>query len=394
MSSSQARVEACLARIRERESQIHAWAHVDPEHALAQARELDRMPSKGPLHGVPVGIKDVLDTADMPTRYGSAIYREHRPERDSNCVAQLRAAGAVILGKTATTEFASPIPVGVRNPLDFTRTPGVSSSGSAAAVADHMVPLALGTQTGGSIIRPAAYCGVYGYKASIDAMDRGGIRHVRPSLDSLGAIARSLDDLALLKPTPELGRPPRIAFCRTHEWRLAKLETQAAVLGAARTLGAAEIELPALFDDVLETFRVIVLRESALAYATEFRDHLHTLNAWWQNIAEESRSITDAQYADAQAHAGECRAHLATVFRDVDAIITPATAGEASQQLTGLEDQAFCPLWTLMHGPCLTVPVFKGPSGMPMGLQLVGALDNDANLLAVARQIESRLVRN
>ena len=391
MKSAEARVGDCLARIRAREPQICAWAHVDAEPALAQARALDRMPSLGPLHGVPVGIKDVLDTYDMPTRYGSSVYHAHVPTRDSNCVAQLRAAGAVILGKTATTEFASPIPIGVRNPLDFTRTPGVSSSGSAAAVADGMVPLALGTQTGGSIIRPAAYCGLYGYKASIDALDRGGIHHLRPSLDSLGAMARSLEDLARLRPFPDLGRAPRLAFCRTHEWHLARPETRDAVLGAARKLDATEVVLPTLFQDALASFRIIVLRESAVAYEPEFHDHLHTMNTWWQKVAEDARSISDQAYAAAQSHAAECRAYLATLFRDFDAIVTPATAGEASQQLTGLEDQTFCPLWTLMHGPCLTSPAFKGPSGMPMGLQLVGAVNRDEKLLAVARWVDTHL---
>jgi Asp-tRNA(Asn)/Glu-tRNA(Gln) amidotransferase A subunit family amidase len=281
----------------------------------------------------------------------------------------------------------------VRNPLDFTRTPGVSSSGSAAAVADGMVPIALGTQTGGSIIRPASYCGIYGYKASLDAMDRGGIRHLRPTLDTLGVLARSLEDIALVQGSElrPLDRKPRVAFCRTHEWPLAKPETQQAVLQAADKLGAEEIELPALFADALESFRIIVLRESAKAYATEFRDHLDTMNDWLRNVAAQAATITDAQYARALEHAGQCRASLVDVFRTVDALITPATAGEASQKLTGLEDQTFCPLWTLMHGPSATIPAFEGPNGMPMGLQIVGAVNSDAYFLAIARWIDSAL---
>ena len=389
MTSSQDRVTECLARIEARESQIHAWAYLDPEHALAQARALDGMPGKGPLHGVPVGIKDVLDTFDMPTQHGSSIYRGHRPGRDSNCVAWLRKAGAVILGKTATTEFASPIPVGVRNPLDFTRTPGVSSSGSAAAVADRMVPLALGTQTGGSVIRPAAYCGIYGYKGSIDAIDRGGIQHVRPSLDTVGVFARSLEDLGRVVAFKPLERAPRLGFCRTYEWHLARPETQEALLDAAERLGAKEIELPALFKDALESFRVIVLRESALAYEREFREHLGTMNDWLKQVA--AQSVSDAAYENALRQAAQCRAYLATVFKDIDAIITPATAGEASQKLTGLEDQTFCPLWTLMHGPCVTIPAFKGPNGMPMGLQVVGPIEGDERLRGVCSEIAKRI---
>jgi Asp-tRNA(Asn)/Glu-tRNA(Gln) amidotransferase A subunit family amidase len=390
--SSEQLVADCLERIKARDGDIRAWAYIDPEHALAQARSLDRMPRKGPLHGIPVGIKDVLDTGDMPTQHGSAVYRNHRPAKDCACVAALRRAGAVILGKTATTEFASPIPIGVRNPRDFTRTPGVSSSGSAAAVADFMVPLALGTQTGGSVIRPATYCGIYGYKGSIEAMDRGGIRHVRPSLDTVGLLARSLEDISLVcGKIAALQHRPRIGFCRTHEWPLAKPETQAAVLGAAQKLGATEIELPALFATALESFRVIVLRESARAYEREFRDHGDTMNDWLQDVAAKAAAVTDESYEKALLHAAECRAHLARVFREVDALITPATAGEASQKLTGLEDQTFCPLWTMMHGPCVTIPAFKGPNDMPMGLQVVGPAGGDERLLAVSAWIDSAL---
>jgi Asp-tRNA(Asn)/Glu-tRNA(Gln) amidotransferase A subunit family amidase len=182
-----------------------------------------------------------------------------------------------------------------------------------------------------------------------------------------------------------------LAFCRTHEWHLAKPETQEAVLGAADKLGATELELPQLFADALESFRIIVLRESALAYALEFRDHLGTLNDWWRDVATQSTRVTDEAYGKALAHAAECRSFLETVFREVDAIITPAAAGEASQQLTGLEDQTFCPLWSLMQGPCITIPAFKGPNGMPMGLQLVGPVNGDAKLLAVARWADSVL---
>jgi Asp-tRNA(Asn)/Glu-tRNA(Gln) amidotransferase A subunit family amidase len=389
MKTSEELVRACLDRIRERDPEIRAWAYIDPEYALQQARALDRMPRRGPLHGIPVGIKDVLDTHDMPTGHGSSIYKGDRPGRDANCVARLRDAGAVILGKTATTEFASPIPIGVRNPLDFTRTPGVSSSGSAAAVADFMVPLALGTQTGGSVIRPAAYCGIYGYKASIDALDRGGVRHVRPSLDSIGVFARSLEDIGLMVPFKRREQPPRLGLCRTFEWHLAKPETQQAVLDAAKKLGATEIELPELFAGALESFRRIVLRESAVAYAREFREHLHTMNDWLKDVA--SKRVSDQEYEEALSHAAECRAYLAGAFRDVDAIITPATAGEASQKLTGLEDQTFCPLWTMMHGPCITIPAFKGPNNMPMGLQVVGPVNGDDELIGVARWIDSAL---
>ena len=397
--TSEALTADCLARIKARDQAIGAWVYIDPDYAMGQARLRDRAPPKGALHGIPVGIKDILDTRDMPTGHGSSIYKGEQTPGDSACVAALRRAGAIILGKTTTTEFASPWPIGVKNPHDLTRTPGVSSSGSAAAVADFMVPLAIGTQTGGSVIRPATYCGVYGYKATIDGLDRGGIRHVRPSLDTLGLFARSLPDIGLMRRAitglqTEMTkwpkeRTPRFGLCRTHQWSQAKPETQAAIELAAAKLRAAgatvsEIELPDIFARALESFWYISMTEGARALESEFRDHLETMNPWLKDVAAKAPSITPQQYEAALALATECRAHLAQVFQGVDALLTPAAAGEPSQNLTGLEDQTFCPLWTLMHGPAITMPAFTGPAGMPMGLQLVGGLHADDRLIALS----------
>ena len=397
--TSEALVTDCLARINARDTDIGAWAYVDPDHVIEQARLLDRSPRRGPLHGIPVGVKDVLDTHDMPTAYGSVIYKGHRPAADSACVAALRHAGAVILGKTTTTEFASPWAVDVRNPHDLARTPGVSSSGSAAAVADFMVPLALGTQTGGSVIRPATYCGIYGFKASLDGLDRGGIRHLRASLDTLGLFARSLQDIALIRRSmtgeaqgtakwPE-GTRPRLGLCRTRQWPLASPETQRAIEKAMETLretGAQviEIDLPPVFDRALDSFRVISLWEGAHALELEMREHLDKMDPWLKDNAGKLPSITSEDYAAAKSHAAECRAQLAPLFTRVNALITPAAAGEATQNLVGLGDQTFCPLWTLMHGPCLTIPAFTGPDRLPMGLQIVGPVGNDERLIGVA----------
>ena len=404
--TSEELVGDCLARIQARDVELHAWAHVDPEGALAQARSLDRTPSRGLLHGIPVGIKDVLDTFDLPTAHGSVIYKDAAPANDAACVAALRRAGAVILGKTATTEFASPIPIGVRNPHDVTRTPGVSSSGSAAAVADFMVPLALGTQTGGSVIRPATYCGIYGYKATISDLDRGGIRHLRPSLDTLGLFARSLPDIALLRAAItgralaaaawSGGKPPRLGLCRTREWPMAKPETQEAITAAVRKLVAAgaevvDITLPEVFERAQDAFGVISTLEGARALQREIRDHLATMNPWLRESAEKAPAITEAAYLAALSQAAECRAHLVRAFGGVDALITPAAAGEASQKLTGLEDQTFCPLWTMMHGPCVTLPAFTGPNHMPMGLQIVGPVYGDDKVIAAAGWISAAL---
>lgn len=400
--TSEALVADCLARIRARDPDIGAWAYVDPDRAIEQARLLDRTPRLGLLHGIPVGVKDVLDTRDMPTEYGSAIYKGHRTSADSACVAALRRAGAVILGKTTTTEFASPWAVGVRNPHDITRTPGVSSSGSAAAVADFMVPLALGTQTGGSTIRPATYCGIYGFKATLDGLDRGGIRHLRPSLDTIGLFARSLPDIALMRramtgETPGTahwpdGIRPRLGLCRTNQWPLASPDTQNAIEAAKKRLGDAgaevvEIALPGVFEHALDSFRVISLWEGANALEREIREHLDSMNPWLRDAAGKLPSITMERYEAAKSHAAECRAQLASVFAGMNALITPAAAGEASRNVTGLEDQSFCQLWTLMHGPCLTIPAFTGPDRMPMGLQIVGPVGGDESLIGLAAWI-------
>lgn len=397
----------CLARIAARDPHIGAWTCVDAKAALAEARQRDASPRQGLLHGLPVGVKDVLETFDLPTCHGSTLYTGARPMRDSDCVAALRRAGAIVLGKTTTTEFASPIAVGVRNPHDVTRTAGVSSSGSAAAVSDRMVPLAIGTQTGGSVIRPASYCGIVGYKASIDGLPRGGIRHVRPSLDAIGLFGRTVEDIALLR-AGMLGlaavpsttwaerRAPRLGFCRTFEWPCARPETREGLVDAARRLAARgaivqEIELPSPFEHALDAFGVIVVRETAITMQAEFAAHRRALNPWLQGIPAKAASLSDAEYCDAQAVAQACRDQLAAIFGSVDAILTPAATGEAPQDLFGAADPVFAPLWSLMHGPALSIPAFTGPQGMPIGVQLVGPIGADERLLAVAAWIVEAL---
>jgi len=260
--TSEALVRDCLARIEAREDVVNAWAFLDPDLALEQARARDAEPRRGPLHGVPIGVKDIFDTADMPTAHGFPPYEGKSWGVDSACVAAFRKAGMVILGKTVTTEFACPQPLRTTNPHDPTRTPGVSSSGSAAAVADFMTPLANGTQTGGSVIGPSANCGVYGYKASLDRLDRGGFRHCKKSIDTLGLMGRCMDDLLLARAASvggEAVRPssgaPRIALLRTPWWDQAEPCMQKAVEDSAamlRDAGATvtEIDLPALFVEI------------------------------------------------------------------------------------------------------------------------------------------------
>jgi Asp-tRNA(Asn)/Glu-tRNA(Gln) amidotransferase A subunit family amidase len=396
-------VEDCLARIEARDPEIRAWVHVDRAAALAQARARDNEPRRGPLHGVPVGIKDIFDTWDMPTAYGSAIYKGHRPSCDTAAVSLLRLAGAVILGKCVTTEFASPVPIGTRNPHDFARSPGVSSSGSAAAVADFMVPLALGSQTGGSTILPASFCGTVGFKASLTGVDRGGIRHLRPTLDTMGLFARSIEDIALLRaalvggtsaPPPALASP-RIGVCRTYNWSQAQPESVNALESARRSLAAAgaemrDAEMPGVFAGIEQSFRVISSVEGARAIAVELRDHLATMNHWLKESAAAPR-YDEARYDKAQLHAIECRRALATIFEQCDAIITPSTCGEAVTDLVAVSNAAFNRIWTLMHGPCVTIPAYTGPHGMPVGLQVVGPVGSDERTIAIAGWIADRL---
>lgn len=386
-----AHVAACLARIDTRDASIGAWSYVD---RAPQVRE------DGLLRGVCAGVKDVLDVAGMPTRHGSALYDGDVEDRDSACVAALRDAGAIILGKTACTEFASPVAVGIRNPLDPTRTAGVSSSGSAAAVADRMVPLALGTQTGGSIIRPASYCGVVGIKPSLDAIDRAGIRHVRPSLDTVGLFAGTLDDglrafaAMTLADAPDASLAPvRIGICRTSEWKHARLETREAIgvtAAAARDhdVDVVDVDLPYPFGNALDAFRVIVTVETRVAMAEDYARGRAKMNAWLQDVERGARALSSEDYRRALATADECRDALVAIFDSCDVLVTPATAGEAPARLQGLDDPWFCPLWTMMHGPAITFPVHEGPHGMPVGVQVVGRPRDDLRTLRIARWID------
>ena len=405
-ASSVQLIEDCLARIAARDGEIQAWTHVDGHAALAQARACDAGPRRGPLHGVPVGIKDIFDTWDMPTTYGSAIYKGFRPPVDTAAVALLRLAGAVILGKCVTTEFASPVLGATRNPHDLARTPGVSSSGSAAAVADFHVPLALGSQTGGSTILPAAFCGVVGYKASLTGIDRGNVRHLRPTLDTMGLFARSIDDIVLLRaaltgaassagdmaPDARI----RIGVCRSINWHKAEPESRTALESAVTALQKAgaeivEAEMPEVFNGIEDSFRVISSVEGARALSVEVRDHLGDMNHWIRSGHAIAAKLTAADYDKAQAHAFACRASLQQIFERCDVILTPSTNGEAPADLVSVSDSAFNRIWTLMHTPCVTLPRYAGPNGMPVGVQIVGPVGADDRTLALARWIDQRL---
>ena len=398
---------ACLERIAEREATVRAWAFVDPGQVLAQARALDRMPRRSRVHGLPLGVKDVIDTADQPTEYGSPIWRGHRPRADAAAVALLRHAGALILGKTHTTEFANNHPAPTRNPHDASHTPGGSSSGSAAAVADAMVPLALGTQTGGSVIRPAAFCGVYACKPSFGAVNRSGMKFDAESLDTIGVFARSVEDLALaLEPlagrqAPVFGKTethPRIGLCRTPSWRDADAATQANLEAAAHTLSKAgarvhNFELPPGSDQLFDRHKIIMGYENARALAWEYFNHAQKISADLKPRLDEGWQVTREEYDRLRAHASRCRTALADAMREVDFLLTPSARGEAPRDLTTTGDPVFNRAWTLFGVPCVTVPCGKGPHGLPLAVQLVGAFDGDNALLRWAHWASAILGR-
>jgi Asp-tRNA(Asn)/Glu-tRNA(Gln) amidotransferase A subunit family amidase len=394
--TSEALVAACLERIAARDGELAAWVHVAGEAALAQARVLDRQPARGPLHGVPVGIKDIIDTADMPTENGSPIYRGNRPRADASAVALLRQAGCVILGKTATAEFANVHPAATRNPHNPAHTPGGSSSGSAAAVADHMVPLALGTQTGGSVIRPAAFCGVVGLKPSFGSINRTGVKPVSDTLDTIGLFANTVEDAALAlnllssRRIPDFAAKvaaPRIGFARTSRWKDADAATYAALESAARELASAgadvkEAALPAAAEALFDAHGLIMDYEAARALGWERSQHREEISATLLKRLDEGWTVTREQYDGARQTARDARHQFADLMRGFDLLLTPSARGEAPLGLASTGDSLFNRVWTLLGVPCVTLPWGTGPNGLPLGIQLVSAIEQDTALLA------------
>jgi amidase len=405
MAAGQAKSEdwvgACLERIAQREPHLGAWAHIDPEQALAAARRRDAAGDhRGPLHGVPIAIKDVIDTADMPTQMGSPIYAGHQPKVDASVVAMLRAAGAVILGKTVTAEFAGMAPAATLNPHNPAHTPGGSSSGSGAAVADHMVPIAFGTQTGGSVLRPASYCGVFGYKPSYGRINRAGLKFAAESLDTLGWMARSIDDLYLIDrvlsglPSEPLVpfKPARIALVRTHLWDSGGPETHAAVEAAAATLQAAGIkvetlDLPDEFKQLSATREILNDYERARGLAAEWASDRERISPQLTRSIERGWAATHEKFLEAQRYAQAMRSRLAKLAAGYDALLTPCVQGEAPQGLHYAGDPSFQALWTLLHVPALGLPTYRGPNGLPVSIQLVGAHHADARLLSIGAAV-------
>jgi amidase len=404
--TSESLVRACLARIEARDGDVGAWQYLDADLAIEQARAADRSQVRGPLHGVPIGVKDIIDTVDMPTTLGSAIYAGRRPLWDAACVAAIRAAGAIVLGKTVTTEFAYFQPGKTRNPHDLRHTPGGSSSGSAAAVADLMVPLALGSQTAASVIRPAAFCGVFGYKASFGELSLSGIRPFAQSLDTLGILARSVDDIALLRgillgamdsaALEPLPAPPKLGVCRTAQWALAEPCTRLAVEAAAersRRAGArvADVTLPLHFASLIDAQKTIMAYEAASNYLFETTRLAHQLSDAFRALTDSGARTSRESYLDAKRAVAAASADLESLIGDYDALITPATIGEAPPAETGTGDPIMSRMWTALHVPSLAVPVSRGPQGLPVGVQLIALQGADALLLQVGRWVGEAL---
>jgi Asp-tRNA(Asn)/Glu-tRNA(Gln) amidotransferase A subunit family amidase len=396
-------VGACLERIAEREGEVHAWAWIDPDKALAEARLRDREAPRSAIHGVPVGIKDVIDTADMPTEYNSPIYRGYQPKWDAACVTLLRRAGCVILGKTATTEFANNHPAATRNPHNLAHTPGGSSSGSAAAVGDRMVPLALGTQTGGSVIRPGAYCGVAACKPSFGSINRAGLKFVSESLDTIGVFAQSAEELGPLlhvltaRPlSANASGKPRIGLCRTPRWRDANGETQANLERAAQLLSKAgatvsEFELPTGSQALFDRHSSVMGYESARALGWEYNTCPDQISASLRPRLEAGWKVTRQDYDEVRSIARDCRRRLTDQLRAVDFLLTPSAPSAAPASLASTGDPVFNRAWTLFGVPCVTLPFGRAANGLPLAVQLVGAFDQDMVLLEWAKWTERQL---
>ena len=413
--------QSCIERISEREDIVKAWAFWDPDLALKQARACDEHRAAGNpldlLHGVPVGLKDIIDTADMPTESGSDHFKGRRPSRDATSTALLRAAGAIILGKTVTTEFAMTGQRGTHNPHDTARTPGGSSSGSGAGVADFMVPLALGSQTGGSMLRPASFCGVHGYKPTYGSISRHGVFILARALDHLGIYARSLKDVAMagdvlmvrdprdfdMRAHPNAGllkalagtddSPLRLAFIKGPPWAFAEPYMDELFGAYIDGLGdIPEVTLGGIFDGALEA-QAIVMNANVWMNLREYVDnHEDQLQVETVRRIVAGRDILAADYIAARELTDSLIAALDALFEHYDALITAAAPGEAPVGLESTGNAAFQRIWTLTGLPTMSLPLLKGPNGMPIGVQVIGKRGRDADLMRAVRWVEEKSI--
>lgn len=398
-------VEACLARIDAREPEVAAWACIDRDGALRQARECDLAAAGGPLHGVPVGVKDIIDTRDLPTEYGSPIFRGHRPQRDAACIGLVRRAGGIVLGKTVTTEFAMYQPGKTRNPHAAGHTPGGSSSGSAAAVADFHVAAAFATQSSGSIIRPSAYCGVVGYKPTINTFVPDGIKPLGASLDTLGMITRTVADQLLMwgvlqgqarAATGSATQSRRVGLCRTPYWAEADEGARSALEYVARTLAGngfevEEVDLPPEFGSLNELHGRIMAYEVSRNYVYEYEPSRRgMLGERTLQVMEDGWRISPDEYLAMRAALRQARARFSSACAGFSAFLAPSAPGEAPL-FASTGDPVFNRMWTLLGGPAVNLPAGRGPAGLPVGIQLVGDVDTDLQLLRLCSEVENLL---
>jgi amidase len=419
-ASCEAITHSFLDAVREREPEVRAFAWIDAARALQTAREYDRLEWRGPLHGLPVAVKDNIDTADIPSEYGSSIFLGHVPQSDAACVAALRSSGSYVIGKTVTAELANFTPGPTRNPHALAHTPGGSSSGSAAAVAAHMAPFALGTQTAGSVIRPAAYCGVVGFVPTRGAVPRAGVKAVSDTLDVVGAFARSVEDVALVAAVLALqpqwqhvangGSAPSIAWTATPWSAQLAPSMQAALERAARLLagrGARVRELawpyeperdePA-FTRLADAQRTVQLFETARALGPEAQYRRELLSGRLVALIDEGRGVSAPDYVEALQLGRAAAAAIGRLFGDADVLLAPSAAGEAPQGLGATGDPQFNRPWHLLGGPQINVPLPRelahGESGLPLGLQVIARPGEDTRALAAAHWIEQQFARS
>ncbi len=399
-------VRACLERVAERDDDIRAFVHTDAVSALAQARALDAGAVRGPLHGLPLGVKDLFDTADLPTGYGSAVYAHHRPVADAASVALCREAGGVLLGKTVTTEFAYFTPGPTVNPHNALHTPGGSSSGSAAAVAAAMVPLALGTQTAGSIIRPAAYCGVVGYKPSLGRVPGAGVKSLSPALDVIGGFGRSVADAALLGAVltgdarlreTQVHGTLRIGLFPSPSWDQADPDTRRAWEIATAALArhsdrCQDVAMPQDFGELVQLQKDVMTFEMARSLSHERLRHREALSPQLVALLDAGMAITGATHAANLQRTADWRLRVDSLFERHDVLLTPSTTGEAPAGLAATGDPLFCRSWSLLGLPAVHLPFATGSRGLPVGLQLVGRMGEDHKLLAAAQWVHERLL--
>jgi Asp-tRNA(Asn)/Glu-tRNA(Gln) amidotransferase A subunit family amidase len=416
--TAEAYMRACLDQIERREKDVDAWVHLDPENALAQARAADRQRASGAgigaLHGLPVGIKDIINTADMPTQNGSPIFKGFQPAEDATCVAELRAAGAIIIGKTVTTELANTTPNKTRNPHNPAHTPGGSSSGSAAAVAARMIPLALGTQTGGSVIRPGSFCGVHALKPTLGLISRTGVTLQSHTLDTVGVYGRSIEDLALITdalshydPSDSVSyqrvRPsiratlaervaakPRFAFFRSPAWSQAEPAARTAIEAFVASLGpqAVEVSIPEM-DGIVEHHASVMGAENAAYYGPLLERYKDAISKGLAARLETGAKVPGHAYVRALNAREDAYRAVSRVLDAHSAILTLSSCGPAPVTLNSTGNAIFNGMWTLLGVPCVSLPLLT-VDGLPLGVQLIGKRRDEGRLLAAARWLEDR----